>query len=108
MKKAIAVMVLLFCGIAGAQSASVVEQAKEKIVKEKHERMVQHAKTLLEKKASLEAELATVNAKLEKLENGQDVKVDAPSSESITFVGSSNICGYCTLNGCCCTTAGSN
>lgn len=95
MKRAIAVAVLFLCGIAAAQSASVVDEAKAKITKQKHETMVEHAKSLLEKKSELEAELATVNAKLEKLENGQDVKVEEAGGFAFTGATTTSYVACC-------------
>ena len=96
---------LLLCAFAAGQS-SVTADAPAKIQKEKHEAMVEHAKTLLEKKASLPAELAGVEKSLVKLDNGEDVNPGATlTSGSTTFY---NGCGCCvTLSNITGTTTGS-
>lgn len=56
---------------------NVVEEAKSKITKQKHDSMVEKAKNLLQRKEKIQEELSDIDAKLAKLESGQDVKEDA-------------------------------
>lgn len=63
---------------------SVVDEAKTKIEKQKHEAMVCHAKKLLERKSEIEAELAKIDSNLADLASGKDVKVEA-SPSGLTF-----------------------
>jgi hypothetical protein len=96
MKKLLCV-VLLLTGMSFGQS--VVSEAKAKIEKEHHAAMVSKAQSLLETKAALEAELKEVDAKLAKLEAGQDVKL---KEDSGTLVWSGASGGTWTTTTCCC------
>lgn len=99
-------MLLLLSGVACGQS--VVSEAKAKLEKQHHDSMVHKAQTLLEYKASLEADLATVNAKLTKLEAGQDVKV-MEAAEIADGVVSMYPNGYaCSCSTCCMTVHSGN
>lgn len=82
--KQIAMMVLLAV-FSGASFGGVIDDAEQQIAKDKQERMVSKAKTLLEKKAKLEIDLADVKKKLTALDNGDDVEINEhPSSATVS------------------------
>lgn len=77
--KAILVAVLL---VASALAQSPVEEAKAKIEKQHHERLVQQAQDRLVRKAELEAELRKIDAELAQLADGKGI---AESPVTVTF-----------------------
>lgn len=83
---------------------SVVDEAKTKIEKQKHEAMVCYAKSLLEQKAEVEAKLAEIDGKLARLAKGEDVKIDSAygltSSGPIYYSGTTTL--GMTLSPACC------
>lgn len=73
--KKIASFLLLFVLVVPLFSEDAVTKAKACIQKEKERHLVEKAKTLLERKAVIEAEMKQIDDKLAKLAAGEDVKV---------------------------------
>jgi hypothetical protein len=89
MKHMLLTVVVLLTSLSFAQNP--VEKAKANLA-EKHQKMlVEKAEKLLERQKDLEAELASVKAKLEKLSNGEDVKVDEPASGTGAWISSGTL-----------------
>jgi hypothetical protein len=103
MKHILLIVALLFTFNFAAQAQDPVSEAKAKIVQEHHDKQVAQAKSLLAEKAELEAKLAKVNQKLEKLAKGEDVEEEIASLSNIVYSGTTLTSTSC----CCCwTTSG--
>ena len=90
-------VILLFSCFGYAQSAGIVSEAQTKLSKERHEALVEKAKSLLQDKERLTAELAAVNAKLDKLDKGEDIQQPETSNSTgaLTFYSYPNYCCNC-------------
>lgn len=83
-----------------AQAAGIKAEAQMKIAQEKHEKLVAKAKHYLKRKAELETELREIDVKLEKLDQGVDVKDDTAYDSPSGFVYI-NGSGTITATTCC-------
>ena len=92
------IVFLLGVSLCMAAQSNPVTEAKAQLEKKHHEALVNKAERFLKEKAKLEARLKTVEDKLQKLENGQDVKDDASPEDADTNVVSptGTICTMCT------------
>lgn len=95
--------VILLGSMCLAQDA--VSEAKANLAAKHHKMLVEKAEHFLELKKELEEELATVNAKLEKLEKGEDVKDEMSGSIQLAMPPSTAGIAYCGTN-CACWTTG--
>lgn len=85
-----------------AQNGNIVSEAKTNLETKHHKSMVSKAEKLLEEQKELESKLAGVKAKLAKLENGEDVRLDEESSGLISTSNTwpTTTCCLNTLTGC--------
>lgn len=77
-------------------------RCRTKIAKEKYEQKVAYAKSLLEQKENLEKELSEVNAKLAKIDRGEEVKIPNNSnnySGQVVYTGSTGNLTLCCITG---------
>lgn len=100
--KTLILLLLITLPVCAQDSLSPVDAARTKIAKEKYEQKVAYAKSLLEQKENLEKELSEVNAKLAKIDRGEEVKIPNNSnnySGQVVYTGGTGNLTLCCITG---------
>lgn len=94
MNKLLAVVVVLIVSMPVFAQGGILNEAQTNLSAKHHKALVDKAEKLLEQKRELEASLAKVNAKLDKLDRGEDVKVEEDSGPYTTTTSGGITIGY--------------